>query len=178
MKTTNTFGVKFITRPIKNKPEEHNIYARIINKKRLEISLKQIVNPLSWDSSAGCLKGNKELARQINPYIEEVRYKLTEFYRQLQRENKTITAETIKNLFLGEDKILNTLCTLMEYRNVNMKSVLQPGTALDQSFKWKRACSNQTCFEFLIVQHVRSNDNIPAIFSGRYTSGFFHRKPY
>ena len=41
---------------------------------------------------------------------------------------KLITAEAIKNLFLGEEKSENTLCSLIDYHNVNMKSVLAQGT--------------------------------------------------
>jgi len=43
-------------------------------------------------------------------------------------QNKVITAEAIKRLFLGETRLENTLCGLMEYHNENMKTVLASGT--------------------------------------------------
>ena len=49
-------------------------------------------------------------------------------YHQLQLQNKVITSAAIKGLFLGEEKAENTLCALIEYHNINMKSVLQHGT--------------------------------------------------
>ncbi len=66
--------------------------------------------------------------RQVNPYIEDVRFKLIECYRELQLSNKPITGQNIKELFLGEEKQAHSLCSLMEYHNVNMKDVLAPGT--------------------------------------------------
>jgi hypothetical protein len=47
MKTTNTFSVQFIIRTKKNDLKKALIYARIsINGKRIEISLKRIIDPL------------------------------------------------------------------------------------------------------------------------------------
>jgi len=44
-------------------------------------------------------------------------------YHQLQMQNKIITVEAIKNLFLGEPKVENTLCCLMQHHNENIKTV-------------------------------------------------------
>jgi site-specific recombinase XerD len=105
------------------------VYVRItVNKKRHEISLKRTVDLLYWDKKEGRIKGDKNLARQLNPYLDDVRYKLMDCYHQLQLQNKVITSAAIKSLFLGEEKAENTLCALIEYHNVNMKSVLQYGT--------------------------------------------------
>jgi integrase len=49
-------------------------------------------------------------------------------YDSMQMQNKIITADAIKNLFLGETKIENTLCGLMQYHNENMKTILAHGT--------------------------------------------------
>ena len=73
MKAMNTFGVQFITRPMKSNAKEALVYVRItVNKKRHEISLKRTVDVLYWDKKEGRIKGNKDLARQLNPYIDDV----------------------------------------------------------------------------------------------------------
>ena len=129
MKTTNTFGIQFIIRANKKDHSDALIYARItINGKRIEISLKRTINPLSWIHSSESVKGTSLEVKQLNKFIEETRYKLRECYQQLQMQNKLISAEAIKNLFLGETKTENTLCSLIEYHNVNMKGVLAHGT--------------------------------------------------
>jgi len=129
MKTTNTFSLQFIIRTKKNNSREAIIYARInANKKRLEISLKKTIDPALWDNAAECVKGNKPEAKQLNKYVSDVRFKLMDCYHELQMQNKIITADAIKNLFLGETKIENTICGLMQYHNENMKTVLTHGT--------------------------------------------------
>ena len=94
-----------------------------VNKKRLEISLKKTIDPGLWDNAAECIKGNKPEAKQLNKYISDGRFKLLDCYRQLQRQNKIITADAIKNLFVGETKVENTLCGLMQYHSVTIKTV-------------------------------------------------------
>jgi integrase/recombinase XerD len=129
MKTTKTFSVRFAVRACKRNIKQATIYARItVNGRRLEISLKRTIDPEFWAPASGSVTGNKDAARQLNPYIEEVRFKLTECYRQLQLQNKVISIDAIKAMFLGEEKTASTLCSLMEYHNVNMKNILQPGT--------------------------------------------------
>ena len=129
MKTTNTFGVQFITRIKKNDLKKSQIYARItVNGKRLEIAQKRTIETNSWDSAAECVTGNAPEVKQINKFIEETRYKIRECYQELRMQSKLITAEAVKNLFLGEEKSENTLCSLMDYHNENMKGVLAWGT--------------------------------------------------
>ena len=85
MKSTNTFGVQFIARTTRSSSQDLMIYVLItVNKKPVEISLKQTISPLYWDKKARQVKGHKALMRTINPYMEEVRFKLMECYRQLQ----------------------------------------------------------------------------------------------
>ena len=129
MKTTNNFGLQFITRKVKNSQNQGLIYVRVtVNGKRHEISLKRTVDLLYWDQREGCVKGNKELETLLNPCIDDVRHKLMDCYHQLQIQNKFITSAAIKSLFLGEEKRESTLCALMEFHHANMKTVLQYGT--------------------------------------------------
>lgn len=129
MRTTNTFGIQFIVRKYKHDADNALIYARItVNAKRIEISLKRTVNPLLWTHSSECVKGTSIEVKQLNKFIEESRYKIRECYQALQMQNKLISTEAIKDLFLGETKSENTLCSLIEYHNTNMKGVLAQGT--------------------------------------------------
>lgn len=129
MRSTNTFGVRFIIRCTKARPGIAAIYARVtVNKKRIEIALKQTVDPLLWNGSKGCVEGNKEVARKINPYIEEVRYKLMEAYQEMRLQDKLINAESLKRVFIGEEKALSSLVSLMTYHRANANSTLRKGT--------------------------------------------------
>ena len=70
MKTTKTFSVRFAVRTCKRNIKQATIYARItVNGRRLEISLKRTIDPELWDPASGSVTGNKDAARQLNPYI-------------------------------------------------------------------------------------------------------------
>lgn len=129
MRTTNTFGIQFIIRKNKEKEDLAPIYVRItVDARRVEISLKRWINPNDWDSIKGKAKGFKEDAKSLNHYLEEVRTRLVENYQELQVQKQLITADTIKDLFLGLDQKEYTLCKLVEYHNQVMMSTLTWGT--------------------------------------------------
>ncbi len=141
MKTTNTFSIQFIIRTQKSDPAKALIYARIsANAKRVEISLKRTIDPLTWHSSGEYVKGTSIEVKQLNKFIEETRYNLRECYQELRMQRKVITAEAIKNLFLGEIKSENTLCALIDYHNTNMKDVLAHGTLKNYFTTKKYVC--------------------------------------
>ncbi|MEJ7738588.1 MAG: Arm DNA-binding domain-containing protein [Chitinophagaceae bacterium] len=143
MKSTNTFGVQFIARSGTSASGLLSIYVRItVNKKRLEISLKKTVDPQLWNAKARRVRGTREEKRKLNNYIGDVRFKLMECYRELQLAHKPITPESIKALFLGEGTAEHTLCSLIQYHNVNMKEVLVPGTLKNKQGKADMYCLN------------------------------------
>lgn len=129
MKTTQTFGVRFIALPKINDQNEGYIYARItISKKVIDISLKKTVQHSLWDPRRECIICKTPEAKQINKFIDDTRYRLMECYQQLLLEHKVISPHAIKTLYLGETKVDNTLLGLIDYHNNNMKTILSWGT--------------------------------------------------
>ena len=50
------------------------VYARItINKKRIELSVKQMMNPTDWNEKRGLAKPLNEEYRQFNNYLEQLK---------------------------------------------------------------------------------------------------------
>lgn len=129
MESTKALSIRFILRYSSSYSLEALIYARIsYNKKRSEVSVNRTINPNRWDSEKQSVVGSKELMNQINPHLEEVRYKLTECFYKLKEKNGYITTEAIKRLYMGEDNGKNTLLTLFEYHSLNTKEILKAGT--------------------------------------------------
>ena len=129
MKTTQTFGVRFIALPKVNDPHNAYIYARItVSKKVIDISLKRTVLCSLWDSKKECIASKTSEAKQVNKFIDDTRYRLMECYQQLLLEHKIISPHAIKTLYLGETKADNTLLGLIDYHNSNMKTILSWGT--------------------------------------------------
>ncbi|MBL3658582.1 site-specific integrase [Fulvivirga sp. 2943] len=126
---TNTFGVVFYLRKYKANNGKTPIYARItVNGKRVDISIKRSIEESNWNTSKGLARGNREDVKNLNKYLEQVRSKIVQHYQNMVLQNKLVTAEAIRNEFLGIDKKEHTLCKLIDYHNTEMKEVLAWGT--------------------------------------------------
>ncbi len=129
MKTTQTFGLRFIALPKVNDQRNAYVYARItISKKVIDISLKRTVLCSLWDSKKECIASKSVEAKQINKFVDDTRYRLMECYQQLLLEHKVISPHAIKTLYLGETKADNTLMGLIDYHNNNMQKILSWST--------------------------------------------------
>lgn len=72
MKSTQSFGVRFIIRYSKNNLSAALIYARIIiDNKRTEISLNRTIQKEQWNSEKQMVMGSKELMQRINPFLDD-----------------------------------------------------------------------------------------------------------
>jgi len=127
MKAVHTFTILFWIRRKKIQDGKAPVYARItIDGKRSEISIKRSIDPDRWDVKKGIAKGTKEESKMLNDYIEHVRNQLYDCYRELQQQKKGITAEAIKQKYLGEDEKAHTLITTFEYHNSRMHAEMKP----------------------------------------------------
>jgi integrase len=131
MKTVNnTFGVIFYLRKYKATNDGNTpIYARItVNGSRIDLSVKRSIEPGNWNANKGMAKGSREEIVRLNNYLEQYRSGIVESYQTLLLQKKLITAELVKNKFIGEDQADFTLCKLMDYHNTEQTQVLEPGT--------------------------------------------------
>lgn len=129
MKSTQSFGLHFTVRTDKEKDGRVPVYACVtVNRKRSYIGLKQMVDPKSWDAAQGVLRGNKEEVKTINSYLQEVRTAISTCYQQLQLKGKLVTADSVKDAFLGTHQDIFTLSYLIEYHNETATATLKWST--------------------------------------------------
>lgn len=129
MRKSDTFSVMLLPRFEKESKGKTPLYARItVNGKFKRFSIKIKFTTDLWEPSVSRLKGNSAEARQINNHINQVLIQIDEAYRELKKERKLITPQTVIARYRGEDQIRKTLIQLSEYHKFNMKSVLKPGT--------------------------------------------------
>lgn len=131
MRTLSTFSILFWVYTKRSKNNQAPIYARItVNKKKLNISLKRRVETRLWNNQKQRINGTGEKARNINHYLDEVYAKLFQCYQELRSENKSITPQTIKLRYTGDDKIEKyTLRDIIEYHNTSMFEKLHGNTS-------------------------------------------------
>ena len=129
MRSTITFSISFFIKKHRVSAGKVPVYLRItVNRKRLDLSIKRKIELSIWDEGKGQAKGSRSEAKALNLYLEQVRHHLYDCYQQLEQERKLVTAEAIKNRYLGEDERGKTLKDLLEYHNEEMKSELAWGT--------------------------------------------------
>ena len=130
MRTSSTFSILiWIHAQRADKNNLSIIHARItVNGKKVIVSLKQKVNVDSWNAKRQKAKGNGNVARGINYYLDEVKSDLVQSYRDLKAESKIVTPQLIKARFLGEDKKIYSLKDIFRYHNDKMGSKLAPKT--------------------------------------------------
>ena len=102
MRSTHSFGIDFIIRRCKEDKTKAFVYARItVDEERKEISLKEQIIASNWDSKQEIVKGKSIDAKAINKTIEDVKFRIKEQYRLLCDSQALVTAETVKNAYLG-----------------------------------------------------------------------------
>ena len=123
---TKNFNILFYVR--RDKADEQDnapIYCRItVDGKRSELAIKREVALTKWQPSKGYVKGTNEEAKSLNTYIDSVRDKVYEHQKQLMDANKAVTAEAIKNSFLGISQKSKSLFRIFEEHNEKIKQLV------------------------------------------------------
>jgi integrase/recombinase XerD len=129
MTSKNTFSILFWINRTKENKGKAPIYARVtVDLRRVEISIKRRIEPENWNAEKGIAKGIKEEIKSLNAYIENVRNRLFDCYQDLVNKHKFVTAEAIKDRFIGVDEKEHSLMTVIDYHNEEMTTTLEWGT--------------------------------------------------
>ncbi|MFB5944755.1 phage integrase SAM-like domain and Arm DNA-binding domain-containing protein [Albibacterium profundi] len=129
MRSTNTSGIHFVLRMSRGKNGKAAIYVRIVvDKGRSEIALKRLIDIADWNKVKGMAKPKNVELKALNSYLEETRGLLTSHYQEFIIKKQLVTADAVKNKYIGIVEQENTLQSLMEYHNLLMKEVLAYGT--------------------------------------------------
>ena len=150
METKTTFSTSFFIRKSSSSEGLLQIYCRItVNSERAEFSIKKNVLERLWEK--GKVKGNSEEARVVNSYIKQIEAKIFEHYREMLASNKLITAEALKNAYMGIGEKEHSLMTLINYHNIELKTTLEWGTM-------KNYMTTQKYVELFLKEKLRTSD--------------------
>ena len=122
----NTLSVLFIIKKAKLlKNGEAPICMRItVNKRVAEVMIKRSISVDLWNQKKECSKGKDRVATELNHYINTIRAKVLQIHRELEIDNKPITADTIKNCFYGRDKVQHTLLEVYAEHNEKCRALI------------------------------------------------------
>ena len=111
------------TRLLKN--GEAPIGLRItMNGRRAELQLGRSVDAGRWNAQRGCAVGKDRKTLELNQYLEVVRTKIYQFYRELMEADRPITAEMLKRLYSGEGDTPKMLLEVFREHNRKYRELL------------------------------------------------------
>ena len=88
-----------------------------VNGDMVQFSSKLDIEPSLWDTKAGKAAGNSVKARQMNSMLEDIRTALSNHYRYVESRDSFVTAEKVRNAFLGYEVRQQTLLELFKQHN-------------------------------------------------------------
>ena len=143
-----TFSALFYLRKPKNYEKgEIPIYLRItLDSKRAEISIGRGADPDIWDSKNGKLVGKGETVKQFNAYLDSLKSKLFDAQQALIRENKIITAESLKNKYTGAGEKQRMLVPIFQKHNDEVAALVPNDFAPGTLERYKTSLSHTTEF--------------------------------
>jgi site-specific recombinase XerD len=123
------------------------IYARItLNSQRAEFSTGRDCHPDKWNSSSGRASGTKEEAKALNNYLDTIQAKVYEAHRQLLSSCELITAETLKNKYVGKSEKPRSLIKIYEDHNKQVEALVGNEFAPATLKRYKTSLSHTTDF--------------------------------
>lgn len=99
----SNFNIRFYLRTNHvNKDGTCAIMVRIsVNGERAVFSTKLTADPDKWDSKANLMDSNSKANREINRTLEDMKSAIRNHYYELERYDTIVTAEKVRNAFLG-----------------------------------------------------------------------------
>lgn len=148
----NTLSVLFIIKKAKLlKNGEAPICMRItVNKRVAEVMIKRSIPVDLWNQKKECSKGKDRVAIELNHYINTVRAKVLQIHRELEIDNKPITADIIKDCYYGRDKVQRSLlevyaehnekCHALIGKEYTESTVIKFETSINRLKEYIRSC--------------------------------------
>jgi hypothetical protein len=92
-----------------------------------QFSCKASVNPDLWDTKSNRAAGRSDRARQLNNLLDEVKAGTDRHYKKILERDSYVTAEKVKNSFLGIDLRSETLLQVFKQHNGDFGKMVDAG---------------------------------------------------
>jgi len=124
-----TFAILFYVKRTKLlKNGEAPVFMRItVDALRAEMSIQRSINLSEWIEKKCCAKPTNPKNRELNHYLEHIRHRLYEIQKELENENKTVTAELLKNRYMGINEANVSFVELYTEHNQKLKELIGKG---------------------------------------------------
>ncbi len=153
----STFKVLFYLK--KNAPKKSGfvpVMCRVtVDGQVAQFSCKLDVDPKLWDTKTGRLMGRSNIALEANRFLDKIRVGVNSKYQEIVDRDNYVTAEKVKNAFLGLEMRYETLLKIFAQHNEDFAK--QVGK-IRSNTTYKKYCAVYNHLEEFIKQRYRLSD--------------------
>lgn len=122
----STFSVYFFAKKDKQKANgNYPIFVRItVDSVASRFNSKIDVPPTAWNATAERAIGRSAEILKANRMLDDIKASLNTIYHDMQRRDNYVTAEKVKNEFLGHSENHDTILNLFEKHNDDVKQLV------------------------------------------------------
>jgi len=115
----STYRVIFYLKKEKLKKDgTYPVMGRItVDGTQCQFSCKVNCDPEIWETKGGHAKGKSVMARNVNMELDKIKSRIDQHYKEIVERDNFVTAEKVKNAFLGLEYRQQTLMTLFAQWN-------------------------------------------------------------
>ena len=146
----STFSVIFyLKRQVVKKDGTVPVMGRItVDGSQTQFSCKLTVDPKLWDTKGGRVMGRSTAALETNRLLDKMRVRINKHYQEIMERDNYVTAEKVKNAFLGLEHRYHTLMQVFNRHNEDYEKQVEAG------MKAKATLSKyKTVYKHLVPQH-------------------------
>ena len=99
-----------------------------------QFSCKITIDPKVWDTKSGRAIGRSAAAIEANRMLDNMRVSINKHYREIMDRDNYVTAEKVKNAFLGLEHRCHTLMQVFKQHNEDYKKQYEAGLKSKSSY--------------------------------------------
>ena len=92
-----------------------------------QFSCKLTVDPKLWDTKGGRVTGRSAAALETNRMLDKMRVRINRHYQEIMERDNFVTAEKVKNAFLGLEHRYHTLMQVYRRHNEDYEKQVEAG---------------------------------------------------
>ena len=125
----STFSIIFyLKRQVVKKDGTVPVMGRItVDGTQAQFSCKVTANPKLWDTKGGRMTGKSMLALEVNRKLDKMRVSINKHYQEILDRDNYVTAEKVKNAFLGLEYRCQTLLKVYAQYNKDYEKLYKAG---------------------------------------------------
>ena len=125
----STFSViYYLKRQVVKKDGTVPVMGRItVDGSQTQFSCKLNVDPKLWDTKGGRVTGRSTAALETNRMLDKMRVRINRHYQEIMERDNFVTAEKVKNAFLGLEHRYHTLMQVFRQHNEDYEKQVEAG---------------------------------------------------